>query len=88
MDKTIFKYTFNIEGKIELILPKGAEILRVYEQFGVPCMWAVVDIDVEKETRVFRIVGTGHKIDFDIDKYIDTFLMANGNLVWHMFEIG
>ncbi|GAJ02446.1 unnamed protein product, partial [marine sediment metagenome] len=43
-----------------------------------------------KETRYFRLSGTGHPLGEDylrIIDYIGTFQMENGALMFHLFEI-
>lgn len=90
MNKKVFKYPLRIDDKIILSLPKGAEILTVQTQFEHPCLWALVDPYATVETRVFRLAGTGHPIAFDIGsvyKYINSFQLQGGNLIFHLFEI-
>ncbi|GAI73877.1 unnamed protein product [marine sediment metagenome] len=50
----------------------------------------MVDSEIEKETRHFRLSGTGHPLGDDylrIINYIGTFQIENGALVFHLFEI-
>ena len=70
------------------MLPKGSTILTVQTQRGVPCLWALVDLDEsKKEERHIRIAGTGHQIiDKEASRYIGTVQMAEGDLIWHVFE--
>lgn len=84
--KTIWKY--DLEGNVAFEMPKGAEVISVQVQHRRPCMWAVVDTEAPKETRNFTIFGTGHGIpkDFFPAKHIGTFQMADGALIWHVFE--
>ena len=70
-------------------MPKGAEILTVQTQNDTPCIWALVDPDSETETRHFEVYGTGHDIHCDMGierKYINTFQIQYGLLVFHLFE--
>jgi hypothetical protein len=77
-------------GAWVLTMPPGAEILCVQVQDGVPCVWARVDDDPydqrPRDERVIAVYGTGHANT--IGKYIDTFQLAGGNLVFHAFELG
>ena len=85
MRKTIWKFTFDISDSISVPMPKGADILSVEVQGGVPCIWALVDPDAEKEARKFLLYGTGHPIDgMSADRYVATF--QQGPFVWHLFE--
>ena len=70
-------------------MPKDAEILTVQTQNGKPCLWALVDPKAETEIRVIEIFGTGHPVLSDMGtsrKYISTFQMQEGRLVFHVFE--
>ena len=84
--KTIYKYTLTGLDKGRLELPVGAEILTVQEQRGMVCLWAIVEPKAKKETRVFKIFGTGHDIPDNPGKYINTFMTDGGAFVWHVFE--
>lgn len=85
--KSIWKFNFQIEDNFQIEMPKGAEILSVQSQNDKPALWAICDIHAEKEKRNFSIIGTGHRMNMDDKKYIGTFQMTEGILVWHLFEI-
>jgi hypothetical protein len=36
--------------------------------------------------RRFRVAGTGHELEPYVDRYIGTFQMLGGTLVFHVFE--
>lgn len=83
----IFKYPFTISDEVIINIPGDATILTIQEQYGEPCLWALVDPDKPKKPRVLRIIGTGHPIpDVDTLKYLGTIQMAGGGLIWHIFE--
>lgn len=87
--KTIYKYPLKVDDYQTVIMPRGAQILTVQAQREKPCIWALVDIDNEPEKRYFRMAGTGHIINSK-DKflrYIGTFQVMRGDLVFHVFEI-
>lgn len=87
---TIYKYPIPIEDYFTLELPKDAKILTIQTQRGTPQLWAMIDSEVEKETRYFRLSGTGHPMGEDylrIINYVGTFQIENGALVFHLFEI-
>lgn len=81
---TIWKYAL-IPGNNRFMIPKKAVFLDIQVQDGVPCMWAFVDPNVEKETCVIRIYGTGHQIPVEKEKlaYMGTFQIER--LVFHAF---
>ena len=91
MSKTIYKYPLEVAKTQRLELPKGAEIVSIQVQKGIPCLWAFVDknqVD-EGEAFVIAMFGTGHELPEDIEtnyQYITTIQMNGGDLVLHVFE--
>jgi hypothetical protein len=80
----IFKYPLRVDDRQTVQLPKGAELLTVQTQHGSPCLWALVDEAAETESRVILMHGTGHPISC-LGKYLGTFQLDGGNLVFHAF---
>lgn len=92
--RRVYKYGFDITDEITITMPKGAEILHVDAQGQGAFVWARVDPDAEPEKRRFRLAGTGHDLPADVrpDGYpvlahVGSFLMADGALVFHLFEV-
>lgn len=88
-EQRIFKFPLEITDKQNIQIPKGSEILTVQTQDGMPCLWALVDQKRETEPRNIEIYGTGHPVLSDLGtsrKYIATFQMRGGSLVFHVFE--
>lgn len=86
--KSIWKYELlpNITNMIPVEMPEGAEILTVQNQNGNACVWAMVNTEAMKTTRVFEVYGTGHQLLPYEKKYIGTFQIDGGALVFHVFE--
>lgn len=87
MNTAIWKYALEIGDTNLIQMPEGAEALTVQTQHGSLCLWAKVNPDVELEDRLFVIHGTGHAIKDAQETYIGTAQMADGALVWHVFEV-
>ncbi|GAH37849.1 unnamed protein product [marine sediment metagenome] len=87
--KTIFKYPLRPDDYQIVIMPRGAQILTVQAQRERPCLWALVETDNEPEERHFRMAGTGHLFTSKdkLLRYIGTFQVKAGELVFHVFEI-
>ncbi len=84
----VFKYPVNIAPIVSVDMPKGATLLSFQLQGAQPCLWALVDPFEEKETREFRVVGTGHDIeDSDSLRFVGTIQMMDGILIWHLFAV-
>lgn len=87
--KTIFKYPLAVADYQEIAMPKGSVVLTVQTQYGHPCIWVEIDPFADKEPRGFEVFGTGHKMyeDMGIErKYVGTFQMKGGDLVFHVYE--
>lgn len=90
--KTIYKYEIkNPESTITL--PCGYDILcakvQVSGMFEELFLWALVNPDEEKQEDVrIRVFATGDDIDNPQELvYIDTVMMRNGALVFHVFRV-
>lgn len=89
MIKRIFKYELALQEGQNISLPLGAEILTIQAQNKIPCLWALVDPNKGTEIRHFEIFATGDPVlcDIGVDrKYISTFQLEGGLLVFHAFE--
>lgn len=67
-------------------MPEGAKILKVDQVRGDAFIWALVDKEADLEERRFTVVGTGWEADLDRRTYHGTFIMNDGDLVFHVFE--
>lgn len=85
--KTVWKFTMAVTDRQVLNMPAGAQLLDVQMQGDDPCLWALVDPEADRLPRQFRIAGTGHKLPADPGRYVATFQMNHGALVFHVFEV-
>lgn len=83
--KMIYKYPLNLDSRVVVKMPAGAEVLAVQVQRSTPCLWAVVDPEAPVEVRYFKIFGTGQPLD-ERGRYVGTFQMCGGDFIWHVFE--
>lgn len=87
MNNTIWKYELKVTDINRLELPKGANILCVQLQSGQPCLWVETNsLESHKEVHVIETFGTGHKLDESPRKYIGTYQLQNGALVFHVYQ--
>ena len=99
MEKTIWKFELETKDNQIVKMPINAKILTIQTQFDKPCLWALVDPNADKEDRFIKIFGTGHSVRYnkcspmlgaeELDeciKYIGTYQLHNGSLVFHAFE--
>ena len=85
--KTIWKFGLGTKDDFTINMPTGAKILAVQIQHGKPCIWAMCDDGASGDKRRFRIFGTGQLIPgAEGLKYIGTFQVYDGDLVFHVFE--
>ena len=85
MDK-VFKYPLQILDEQFVHMPKDAIILCVQVQRGVPCIWASCDPDNTVIKRRIITYETGNPMRLNHGKYIGTYQMDSGMLVFHVFE--
>ena len=83
----IWKFSFETQNYIQIVMPAGAQSLTVQTQGNTPCLWALVDENNPPVVRIFRIYGTGHAIPGEVGAYVGTYQLDGGALVFHMFEI-
>lgn len=89
MNKTIYKYELKTEDIQTVTMPVNAEILAIQTQHERPYLWALVDPNAKPEVRAFETFGTGHPVHCDMGVhriYQGTYQLANGALVFHVFE--
>lgn len=86
MSKSIWKFPLDIEDRVRIPMPAGAQFLSVQVQGETPCLWALVDPDVEKTMRYLDVYGTGQGLPDNPGRYVSTFQMMGGRLVFHAFE--
>lgn len=85
----IFKYSIEIVDTQSLAFPRAAIILSVQVQNGRPQIWALVDPGAPVVPRKFALRGTGHDATgMGWAKFIGTFQMHGGDLVFHLFDLG
>lgn len=87
--KEIYKYWFHPDVKTTCRIPIGGEIISSGVQDNIPCIWVMVTADEELEDRQFILINTGQPFQYVAGRmrFIDTFLLYNGQLVKHLFEI-
>lgn len=91
MTSAIWKFEPLASEAFSLRMPRGAEILTVQVQHGKPQIWAKVDPTAPVESRRFALFGTGHRIPDEREsehalRYVGTFQVDGGALVFHLFE--
>lgn len=82
---TIWKFPISL-GHNKIKMPFGAEILSVDVQADQPCVWALVESDNSPEPRTVNVYGTGHPMRDLPGRFIGTFMLQGGSLVFHVFE--
>ncbi len=68
----------------------GGQMLTIQIQNNTPCIWVLVNPEnVKEKVKVkIRTIGTGYPIKENFNgKYIGTFQLSGGALVFHVFVI-
>jgi hypothetical protein len=85
--KTIHKVKIDLEDEQEIELPEESDILCAGMQHEIIYLWYLtLDSKASKVKRKIIIRGTGHQFPDGDYKYINTVMLYNGNLVYHVFE--
>lgn len=88
MSKSIWKFPLETTDIQQIEMPVDAEILTIQTQAGQPCIWALVSPDAPKRKVAFEIFGTGHPVpENGRRKYVGTYQLRGGSLVFHCFEL-
>jgi hypothetical protein len=83
----IYKYELQVEDQQSIEMPKGAQIISISSQFGIPCIWAIVDENAKKESRIFHTYGTGQTFYPKGATFVGTYFLNGGAIVYHVFDI-
>lgn len=87
MARTVWKFPLKFQDVSLVMMPRGATVLHVDVQDGVPCLRALVDPGQPGEARPFAICGTGHPAPDETEgSHVGTFLIDGGAFVFHVFE--
>ena len=86
MVKAVWKYPFPVMDRFTLNMPFGAEVLSTAAQGDIPCLWARVDPEAPLVFRKFVLVGTGPARSDLGGRFIGTFQLMGGTLIYHLFE--
>jgi hypothetical protein len=82
----VYKFPLTLGDWASVPMPGGADVLCVQVQNGEPFLWARITVGSPPIVRHFRIAGTGHDLGSNVGRYIGTFQLAGGGLVFHVFE--
>ena len=83
----VWKFGLALEDLQTVVMPAGAELLTVQTQHGVPQLWARVQPGRPKESRQIATFGTGHDMGDQPMKYLGSYQLSGGDLVFHVFEV-
>lgn len=84
MTAAVWKYELPSADN-QVSMPEGARVLDIQATRGVPTIYALVDPEAPRRTRMFTRVATGQAFDTAGLSYIAT--VRAGVLVWHIFEV-
>jgi len=84
--RAIYRYDLPLDDVVTVAMPFGARVLAVQVQGELPRIWADVQPSNTEEGYRFCVRGTGHPMKGNEGRYIGTFQMHGGALVFHVFE--
>ena len=86
----IYSYQLTLQNEQTVYMHEGAELLgvRVPAGSGVALLYALVDPSKMQAARLIAVRLTGERFDETAPfKYIGTFQLRPGGLVYHAFEV-
>lgn len=90
MSETIYKTPLACALQQDIPMPHNAEVLSLQTQNGVPCIWWRTPFPMgpveSAPGRRFYTHGTGHMLHEDVGRFIGTYQLDGGRLVFHVFE--
>ena len=82
----IWKWSLDVVDDQTINVPKGAKILSIDTQYGIPRIWGLVDPIADKTPRKICIRGTGHFAGDVVGMhFVGTFQLYEGTFVGHVF---
>lgn len=83
--RVIYKFSIKITDYQWIGAPAGAEVLSVgLDANGDPCIWCIVDPDVEDHVDIkIAVCGTGNSMFRSKSEFLGTIVKDRG--VWHVF---
>lgn len=82
--KTIYKYPLALIDYQIVTLKTGAKLIHVgLDPQGVPCLWALVNIQESPSEWQLWIVGTGNQMPPGEKNHVGSF--TQGPFMWHVF---
>ncbi len=86
--KTIWKYELLPNRMQTVDIPFDGRILTVQTRGdNVPLMWVLVDPDMPMQERCLGIYTTNTAVPDEPGRYVNTFLIYEGTLEFHLFEM-
>lgn len=85
--KTIHKYNVSPwQHEQSVLMPKGAKIISVQEQYNNVVLWALVETENLHESRTIIVNTTGSEFHPESNKFIGTVQLNDGSFVSHIYE--
>jgi hypothetical protein len=87
---TVLRFPLDVSDRVELDMPRGAQLLHVGMMRARPCLWALVDENSPRVRRRFRLTATSEPIPDHLPdwKFVGSILVgANDCHLWDLGEL-
>ena len=86
MEKAIWKYELEMNGRQWIEMPRDAEIISIQKIDGIVCLFAIVESDSDKVKNIVEVYNTGEVLpDLSTRLYLGT--VHYGASVFHLFMV-
>jgi hypothetical protein len=82
----VWKTVLKAFGAHAIMVPNNTEMLFAREQHGEICVWYRCDPNAPKAPHWLTVVGTGHPLPENADRYLGTASLDGGSLMFHVFD--
>jgi hypothetical protein len=85
---TVLKFPLHVSDKLELEMPRGAQLLHVGVARARPCLYALVDEHSPLVLRRFRLTATAEPIPDHLPhwKFVGSILVGSNDC--HLWDLG
>jgi hypothetical protein len=90
MTQQIHKYDLSFKDTQRVMMPRGAVVLSVQNQYGNLTLWARVDTQEEHVEHGFLVLCTGQPMPEpeELGRFVGTVQFHGGGFIVHVFDLG
>lgn len=87
-ERVVFKWNVGIDDRIHTI--GGGQVVHVeaqHQEIDSVQVWTLESMSEPIEERMVQAFGTGQRLPDAVGQHLGSVVVAEGRLVWHLFEV-